>query len=647
MLLWLYILLSFCYIYSMAIKLPKSNIFILSLIFVSILSFCGAGVYLVYKLDYFGVFLSLFLAIIGLFLIIRYLTDNKQAEKNNQIIAPKKITFKAGLAAASYLIFWCLAGAALFKNQTTAAIISPWDVLGSAFFYYYAGATLALLALIFLKNKFTLLFAVLHYFLTFSVALVVYKLGFGYDPFIHLSSLHVIDDAGFIAPKTVYYLGQYSLEIILHKLFFIPLDFLNRILVPLAAAVTLPPALYLSCRERFGDKNISRLLLPAVLVLPTSIFIMTVPQNLAYLFLLLAVILSFGKIDKLKLAAIISLSLAALMTQLLAGIPAILFAAYAVLNFLPINKTLKTIKSPIILVVNFLIIPLLLIFFVGAHFHFAWSNFNFFDVSLAGNENFVLNFIYFLAQNKVIILLAAIFCGAFIACKNKAYRHYFYFFASSFLAYLLAGNLSFSDLAESEQGNYPERILVAALIFLLPLILVFFKELIVRVQVQAKPVKLIWALVLLILISTSLYLSYPRQDRYFNSRGYSVSAADKAAAESIAAQAADSDYVVLANQQVGAAAISLYGLKKYYHGDIFYYSTQTGGRLYQYYLQMAAAPQRDTMLAAMDYVGVDEAYFVLDKYWWASAKILAEAKLSADNFWDLNDGEVYVFRYKK
>ena len=58
-------------------------------------------------------------------------------------------------------------------------------------------------------------------------------------------------------------------------------------------------------------------------------------------------------------------------------------------------------------------------------------------------------------------------------------------------------------------------------------------------------------------------------------------------------------------------------------------------------------PSRETMLTAMHLVGVEEAYFVLNKYWWAFPKILAEAKLEADSAQEFDNGEVYVFRYIK
>ena len=53
------------------------------------------------------------------------------------------------------------------------------------------------------------------------------------------------------------------------------------------------------------------------------------------------------------------------------------------------------------------------------------------------------------------------------------------------------------------------------------------------------------------------------------------------------------------------------------------------------------------MLEAMDLAGVNEGYFVLNKYWRAFVKILAEAKLSASSWQAIDNGEVYVFKYEK
>jgi hypothetical protein len=149
-------------------------------------------------------------------------------------------------------------------------------------------------------------------------------------------------------------------------------------------------------------------------------------------------------------------------------------------------------------------------------------------------------------------------------------------------------------------------------------------------------------------VSAALYLTYPRYDNYFNSRGYSVSSADIASVDWINRDATG-DFIVLANQQVSAAALSQFGFKKYYGANqLFYYPIPTSSPLYNYYLDMVyKKPSRETMFQAMDLAGVNQGYFVLNKYWWAFKKILDEAKLSADSFMDFNNGEDFMFKYER
>lgn len=158
-----------------------------------------------------------------------------------------------------------------------------------------------------------------------------------------------------------------------------------------------------------------------------------------------------------------------------------------------------------------------------------------------------------------------------------------------------------------------------------------------------------WPLYLLLgaLLAASLYLSYPRFDRYHNSHSYAVSQADVMAVDWIEQDAAGAEYVVLANQQVSAAALRQLGFKKYYPGDIFFYPIPTGGPLYREYLNMTNQPTAATMSAAMDLAGVRLAYFVLDDYWFEADKIAPEAELIAEHVERIAGGQVRVFRFRK
>ena len=187
--------------------------------------------------------------------------------------------------------------------------------------------------------------------------------------------------------------------------------------------------------------------------------------------------------------------------------------------------------------------------------------------------------------------------------------------------------------------------------FVLPFILVSLYWLLERIFTQNLFFKLSAAFFLVCLITSALYFSYPRYDSFFNSRGYSVSETDIAAVNWING-ASQKDYIVLANQQVSAAALKQFGFKKYYStadgNELFYYPIPTSSLLYQYYLDMVyKKPNQKTMSAAMTLAGVNEGYFILNKYWFAFPKILDEAKYSADSWTEFGAGQVYVFKYGK
>jgi len=154
------------------------------------------------------------------------------------------------------------------------------------------------------------------------------------------------------------------------------------------------------------------------------------------------------------------------------------------------------------------------------------------------------------------------------------------------------------------------------------------------------------------LLSCSVYHSYPRFDDYYNSRSFSTSQSDINAVRWINQDANNNDnYIVLANQQVSAAALKEFGFKKYFNtenGELFYYPIPTGDKLYSYYLTMVdEKADKKTALNAADLVGADTVYFVLNNYWFGFEKILTEAEVDADDIKKIDDGKIFIFKYLK
>jgi hypothetical protein len=215
------------------------------LIIISVISLMGAVIYYFYQLNaavIIGILVLITLA--ALFLSWRLnnlnLPEEKVVDEDIQINSkPDSKEFdRSVLLAAVYLISFEWLLIILWQKQFDFAISSPWKAIGMDFFIYYALATVILI-LNLCYNRLKSLNLVLlsfHYFLSFGVALIVFKLGYGFDPFIHQATEKAIIENGFILPKPLYYLGQYSLVVMLAQLTQISYQFWDRILLIMLAA---------------------------------------------------------------------------------------------------------------------------------------------------------------------------------------------------------------------------------------------------------------------------------------------------------------------------------------------------------------------------------------------------------------------------
>jgi len=624
-----------------------------SLMLICLTSIYGTIVYHLYSLNIFGAAISLILAIIT-FLIIQHFrgTDNKNGAKT--LLTCEKIYFKELILPALYLLalFSCIF--ILFANRTDESVISPWETVSPFFFIFYFAATVILVINAAGRQKFFSFLIFIHFLLSFSVALVVFKIGMGFDPFIHQAAINFIDKHGAIEPKTFYYIGQYALEIIFHKISFLPLAQIDKFLVPLCAAIFLPFILIKTLNKLFGRNSASLAAVIFIIILPFSFLTITTPQNFAYLLLILIVLLSLSCDNKYKLVYIYVLSLAAFAFHPISGIPALLFA-FLITIYRSEKIKFKNILYSIIFIISASALPLAFYFIEKINLSeispssSPITDFLFPKIIIPGQENFILNFIYLYGFNIKIIFCLLVLGGIIIASRyREKYKIFFINFlmaASLISGFLISKILPFSFLIDYERGNYSERIMLMAAFFLLPFVILALKYLIDKTLKQEKFIK--WPLLVFfaILSTTSLYFSYPRFDRYFNSHSYSVSQADIEAADWIENNSTG-DYIVLANQQVSAAALREFGFKKYYKNNIFYYPIPTGGQMYQYYLDMVyKKPSKETAQKAMDLAGVHESYFVLNEYWWAFSKILEEAKLEADSWQEIQGGKIYIFKF--
>lgn len=639
----------------------------LTLIFLSLISLCGAAVYRLYSLNTAGIIISIILSFAFFIIIQRFKDGGKrktqygagsQAEekKENKNFFNYLIVVYCLLAAACFFI--------LFKNSTASAIISPWQAVPAYYFVLYAAASGAIFYLAAQasgsrRGNVVIFLISLHYFLSFSAACIIYKIGYGFDPFIHQATIDLISKTGAVAPKPFYYLGQYSLIVIIYKITGLSLVWLDKLLVPVLATIFLP-FLSLKIFSKLFENN--KIALQAVLVLlaiPFPYLIVTMPQNSAYLFLIFALLSGLTCSNSYDLILVFLFAFTSLLIHPLAGIPALLFAC-ALAVYCSNSEKIKKYLYALIFFVSAAILPLAFYLLektrLGGINALNGLNFSPPKITIPGQENFILNFVYLYGLNiKLIISLLAL-AGIFIFWRHrkecKIFGIYLLMASSLSASYVISKILPFNFLIDYERDNYSARILLVAAFFLIPFIIstiYFFLGCIAR---QPKQIALpIYAFIIL-LITSSLYLSYPRFDNYFNSRGYSTSENDVNAVKWINKNGSD-DFIVLADQQVSAAALREFGFKKYYKSksdksEIFYYPIPTGGPLYQYYLNMVyKKPNRETMNKAMNLAGVQKSYFVLNDYWRAFPKLIEEAKLDADGWKSIDEGKIYIFKYER
>jgi hypothetical protein len=637
----------------------------------------GAAVYKAFGLGWQGVFLSLILSgalFAGLLLATKKENSHDATQTNNIPIGKWTKTL-----AIAYLVFIAAVFYLFFQARTSVSLISPWEVVSPLIFAAYGLASLILLCLIRkAPARRWLPLLSLHYLATFAGALLVYRIGFGFDPFIHEATLKLIDAHGVVEPVPWYYIGQYALIIIIHKITFLPIEWLNSALVPILASLAIPFGFVFSLGRFFKDQPRAYLITLILLILPYSFFIMTTPQNLAYLLLLLALAYGLACQNMRDLILVYALALASLSCQPIAGLPAIFFAFALTIFHSDIGRRTKSAFYILISLGTAVSLPAA----------FFWT-----ELSLSGQtaktpagfdwhailknlkwpqmpaQQTLGDLIYLYGYNLGFVTAFLALAGFIIIYWSKPrktiYQVYLLIAGSLLVAYTATQALPFSYLVNYERSAYADRLLLVISFFLLPFLTVCFYAFLKALTKTNKSAAAIFMAFLACLLTISFYLAYPRQDDHYNSRFYSVGQHDLDAVDWIEKEAEDS-YVVLANQQIGAAALGRFGFSRYYapncqalsestdtvlsecpENEIFYYPIPTGGPLYQYYLAMVYDyPARATAREAARLTGVSEVYLVINDYWWAAGRLRPEASSEADSELEFGQGAVSVYKYK-
>ena len=593
----------------------------------------------------------------------------------------KKCSRWSAIGLVFYSLVQCVFFWYLFTHRTTESLLGPWDHLSALPFVLYLFSSVILIV-VFLRGVSASLginALVLHFFVSFSVALIRFPLSFGFDPLLHHAAERIVLAAGVVNPKTFYYVGQYVLVPFFARVFSLPVEWIHQPLLMIIASCGIPPLAYLTLRDFFHfEKERSLLLILLLLAIPYPFFIMTTPWGLAYCIILITVLSSARACAMQSLPSAIfagASAIFALTLHPLAGIPLCLFlillALWYIKNhwlrnfFLVVGAILTSVSIPLAFFANSLLSPQFQITFAVPPFSELLNILPSLPVFPTRFLPF-LDFVYFFSFNGWLFFALLSCVGAVLLFKNNNFvptQSLSYHFlivcllmvcALRIEALLTGGFIHFQSLAVFEQQDYAERIVRIADIFLLPFagyaLGVFFMKLFSQ---KRTAILLVSPLFLAGILTASLYISYPRNDAYTPFHGHTLSSTDINAVHFIDKDGADEQFIVIANQVVASASIQEFGFKTYYEPivdgakqSVFYYPIPSGSPLAPFYYQMLSSPSRKTMSSAMRLVGVSRSYFVVRDYEPRFPIIVRDAKKSADSWRKIDGGKAYVFTYR-
>lgn len=584
-----------------------------------------------------------------------------------------------------FLILELILTGFLIAKKTTSLMPSPWSAVNPWFFILYTLTTGMLFYIVYKSKSITtqIVLTSIHIFTTFAVTAILYPLGWGFDAYVHRATEVWIYNFGSITPKQPYYIGQYSLVVWIAHLTKIPLFYIDVYLVPLLASLTIPATIIYSLKKAWNiEPKYSAIFVWIIPFIPFLSLHLTTPHNVVLLFSILLVFIVLGYLKgEISWHTPFLLSVAAISTHPLVGAPIFIFTLTAILIkkykrragiLILISLLLLTLSLPLMFILNNLRVgagfpefsnPLLRI----SHFFELFAR----PYWYAKNTPLIFELLYFWQRLLVpVVVITGIvgfarFChlerspkGAVersVTGSNKNIYLYFLYPVSAFgfilSAWLLRSWVTFPDVVSYEQGDFPLRLVKASILFLLPFTIYYLLFTFKKIESLKRRKLYLGSILILIsiLLMLSFYLSYPQRNPKARFPGLNITQSDFKAVEYIHDQNEEYDYVVLSNQLVSAAALTNYSFAKYFdtpNGELFYYSVPTGGLLYKQYGKMLYEGQkREYMTDAMDLVGVEKSYFILNSYWANANQIIEGAKQTADSWEVIDNGAVWVFVY--
>lgn len=503
----------------------------------------------------------------------------------------------------------------LIAARTSEPISSPWPLVPTGIFALFALATAFLCyGARILPSRFFQGLLMLHALAAYGAATIVYRLGFGFDPFIHQAAEQHLVRHGSISLKTPLYVGQYVLVWALEAITGLSVIRIDQWLIP-TLSVALIPLLF----------RAHHLLPITLLLLPVSFFSFTIPFHLALLFFLYALCITERPSTRATLPLLALCAIASLAAHPLMGIPCALFVAgYALqrtqwqryaslvpaigipLGMLGAMALYATLEGARLALPSLQEVQRSLIILFGTSHRFS-------------SQEPWLSLLY-----GFISLWPFVFCvlgiREYLREPTQA-RRYRLLTALGILAsaILLAACIRLPDIIAHEQFEFPLRLLRIVPLLFAPDIAALLKRLLFNNKTHASLVGVGVSLVVGLIAASQWFVSYPQRNSIAPAYAPSVSVHEYETIAWIERVRDAQPFVVLSHQMLAAAALQTHGFEQTIttcHGTHLSYAIPTGGALYQDVLALTRGRNtKETVERLRECYGNVKLFVVLPKYW--------------------------------
>jgi hypothetical protein len=549
----------------------------------------------------------------------------EQTEKNADIPQQKNRRYQTG-----GIMVWLFLVCILIGSRTNGLLTSPWHSVPQIFFVLFA-ALCILLWYDTAKNEEQTISPLLPLmlFAAWGVSAIVYTLGYGFDPQLHIASSTHIFTYGNIDPITPLYLTQYVAINILAHLTSIGIHTITAFLVPILASTLLPYAVYRFLRKDTSHRGATMLTLSLILFLPKE-WIATTPYNLSTVLSVSAITFALWSQTRAQKITSILLGTLALLAHPLPG--CIAWIAIIVMFLVPatISQT-KKILLAICAIISSFIFPAL--------FSLYYSLFQSYTIErvlttrpLADLVTLFASPRYYAADTGIILealysyerlLPIGVFTLAIYAIwkRNVPFRIKI---AAGTSLLLLANALTLylciqaPELHQFDAAQYAERLLHSAVLCAIPPVLFCVLRAYQRVQAFTAIRRVVPALGILCLIP-AVYLTHPQHNRKVIARGFNTTVFDMALTADIHEQASGDTFAALAPAPTAAASVRQFGFTPYIttaSHSFFAYAIPSGSYLgLMYNTLMSEGFSANQLTQVFIETDVQKLYVVIPSYW--------------------------------